>query len=112
LRVECRAERDDWRLPELDALIRAAGVAYILGREDTYCALRTDAIARAWNSPDLIPADRKRVALLVKDELNALGLLGVVPGSGRTLDVVAPERLASRGDERLVGLKLDELIAS
>jgi hypothetical protein len=111
LRVECRTERDDWRLPELDELIRSAGEAFILGQQDTYAARRTEAIARAWNSVDLIPADRKRVALLVKEELDGLGQLGAVPGRERTLDVVAAERLASADDDRLVGLKLDQLLA-
>lgn len=111
LRVECRTERDDWRLPELDELIRSAGEAFILGQQDTYAARRTETIARAWTSVDLIPADRKRIALLVKEELDGLGQLGAVPGPDRTLDVVAAERLASADDDRLVGLKLDQLLA-
>jgi hypothetical protein len=112
LRVECRTERDDWRLPELDELIRSAGEAFILGLQDTYATRRTEAIARAWNSADLIPADRKRVALLVKEELDGLGQLGAVPGPEWTLDFVAAQRLASPDDDRLVGLKLDQLLAS
>jgi hypothetical protein len=90
----------------------AAGEAFILGQQDTYAARRTEAIARAWNSADLIPADRKRVALLVKEELDGLGQLGAVPGPERTLDVVAAQRLASPDDDRLVGLKLDHLLTS
>ncbi|MGD9530781.1 hypothetical protein [Pseudonocardia sp.] len=111
VRVECRTERDDWRFPELDDLIRAAGVALIHGHRDTFRALRTDAIARAWNSADLTPADRKRVALLVRDELDGLGELGIVPGPQRSLDTLAAERLVTADDPRLDGLTLPQLIA-
>jgi hypothetical protein len=111
VRVECRTERDDWRFPELDALIRAAGEAFIRDETETFTARRTDAIARAWNSADLTPVDRKRVALLVKDELDGLSELGVVPGADRALDSIALERLSAADDARLNGLTLKELLS-
>src|SRR5581483_430914 len=40
IRVECRSERDDWRFPELDALIRQAGSAAIEGNEAGFKARR------------------------------------------------------------------------
>ena len=110
VRVECRAERDDWRFPELDELIRAAGAAYLKGRQETYADLRSDAITRAWNSTDLTPADRKRVALLVRDELDGLGEFGIVPGPDRALGTVAGEQLTTPDDPRLDGLTLRQLI--
>jgi len=112
LRVECRTERDDWRLPELDALIRSAGEAFILGQQEVFQSRRTEAIARSWNSSDLVPSDRRRVALLVKEELDSLAELGAVRGPERTLESVAPQRLAASDDERLDGLTLDRLLAS
>lgn len=111
LRVECREERDDWRLPELDELIRSAGTAFILGRQEVYQAQRTEAIARAWNCADLVPPDRKRVALLVKEELDLLAELGATPGPERTLGSVAPFRLAAPDDSRLDGLTLGQLLS-
>lgn len=111
VRVECRTERDDWRFPELDALIRTAGEAFIRGQKDVYADRRTEAIVKAWNSTDLVPADRKRVALLVKEELDTMGDLGVVPGAERTLEAVAPQRIASADDVRLHGLTLNALLA-
>jgi len=111
LRVECRTERDDWRFPELDAVIRAAGEALIHHHRDTYEDLRTDAIARAWTSADLTVSDRRRVALLVADELDAMGKLGIVPGPDRALHEVAAANLAHPDDPRLQGLTLKGLLA-
>ena len=111
LRVECRTERDDWRLPELDELIRAAGEAFIRGHQDTYADRRAEALVRAWNNTDLVAADRKRVALLVKEELDGLAELGAVPGPDRTLDVAARQRLPALDDDRLSGLTLTGLLA-
>lgn len=110
VRIECRSERDDWRLPELDDLIRAAGTAFLQGHQDSYAALRTDAITRAWNSRDLTPLDRKRVALLVRDELDELGELGIVPDEDATLETSAAQRLADPDDPRLDELTLPQLI--
>lgn len=110
LRLECRTERDDWRFPELDELIRQAGSAYLEGQTDTYRARRTDAIVRAWNSADLVPADRKRVAKLVAEEIDAVAELGAVPGPPRTLAEAAPLRLAAPDAPELAGLRLDDLL--
>jgi len=112
VRVECRTERDDWRFPELDAVIRAAGEALIRHHRDTYEDLRTDAIARAWTSADLTVGDRRRVALLVADELDAVGKLGIVPGPDRTLHEVAATNLPHPDDPRLQGLTLNDLLAA
>jgi hypothetical protein len=111
LRVECRPDRDDWRLPEIDTLIREAGEAFLRGQQDTFASRRTEAIARAWNCRDLTPADQKRVALLVSDELDDLKQLGAVPGPDRALESIAPQRLPAADDERVAGLTLDRLLA-
>lgn len=110
VRVECRTERDDWRFPELDTLIQAAGDAFIRGHRDTYQDLRTDALARAWNSADLTPADRPRIAVLINKEFERLGQLGAVPGPERALHEIAPDALPHRDDPLLQGLTLSQLI--
>jgi hypothetical protein len=112
LRVECRPDRDDWRFPEIDTLIRAAGDAFIRGQQDAFASWRTDTISRAWNSPGLTPTDQKRVALLVKDELDGLHDLGIVPGADRAIEYIAPQRLPAVDDECIAGLRLDQLLAS
>jgi hypothetical protein len=112
VRVECRTERDDWRLPELDAVLRSAGEAFIRGHLDAFADLRKDAIARAWNCADLVPADRRRIALVVKEELDGLGELGVVPGDDVSLAALAPRRLRSPDDDVLRDLTLDGLLKS
>jgi hypothetical protein len=112
LRVECRPDRDDWRLPEIDTLIREAGEAFIRGQHDTFASRRTEAIARAWNCRDLTPADQKRVALLVSEELDDLKQLGAVPGPDRALESIAPQRLPAADDTRVADLTLDRLLAS
>jgi hypothetical protein len=110
VRVECRRERDDWRLPELDELIRSAGDAAIRGQRDVFDQRRTEALARAWNSADLVPADRKRVALLIRDELDGLGDFGAAAGRAESLAVAATKRLPDREDERLSQLTFAALL--
>lgn len=110
VRVECRTERDDWRLPELDELIRAAGQAAIRGQQEIFADRRTEALVRAWGSTDLVPPDRKRVAMLVREELDSLGELGVVARGERGLAAVAAQRLPARDDARLVGLTLADML--
>lgn len=111
LRVECRAERDDWRFPELDELIRLAGDAYLQGQEETFRARRTEAVVRAWNSTDLTPTDRKRVAKLVADEIDAVRELGAVPGPAGALESVASARLVAPDAPELAELRLADLLA-
>lgn len=112
VRVECRSERDDWRFPDLDALIREAGEALLRGHDDTYRDLRTDAVSRAWNNPDLTAVDRRRVALLVAEELDELGKLGIVPGPERALHELAGDRLVHPADPQLDTLTLSNLIGA
>lgn len=100
IRVECRTERDEWRFPELDALVKAATEALVHNRESVYADRRREAIARAWNSPDLIPVDRKRLALLISEQLDG----------DRTLDAISYHRLRAPGDAVLRGLTLDHLL--
>ncbi len=111
LGVECRTERDDWRFPELDELIRLAGAAYLEGHLDTYKARRTEAVTRAWNSTDLIPNDRKRVAILVAEEIDSVAQLGAVRGPGGTLGLIARHRLATSDAPELASLRLNDLLA-
>ncbi|WP_018680426.1 hypothetical protein [Actinokineospora enzanensis] len=112
IRVQCLTERDDWRFPELDELIRIAGDAAIHHRDEEFQARRTEAISRAYNNPDLTPPDRRRVALLVKSELDSLGDLGIIPGPARTLATIADRFLPAADDHRLAGLTLAGLLAS
>jgi hypothetical protein len=111
IRVECRADRDDWRFPQLDELIRAAGQANINGYADVFQDRRTEAITRAWNSSDLTPADRIRVAKLVADEIDATSTLHAVPGPAYSLESIAQERLPAPDAPELMGLTLKQLIS-
>jgi hypothetical protein len=108
VRVECREERDDWRFPDLDELVRAAGLAAIEGHEDTFKARRTEAIARAWQSADLTPNDRKRVARLVADEIDDAKRLGAVPSTQQGLDIA--HRLLAPDAPELAQLRLEDLL--
>ena len=110
VRVECRQERDDWRFPDLEALVRAAGAAAIEGHQATFKARRTEAIARAWNSTDLTPNDRKRVAKLLADEIDDAKLLGAVPGPDRSLHNIVAQRLPAPDAPELQALRLDDLL--
>lgn len=110
LRVEGRVERDDWRFPDLDALVRAAGSSYVEGRPEEAVARRKEAILRAWNSPDLTPADRKRVAALVAAEIDEAKSLGVVAAPEHTLAEIAPAKLLAADAPELDAVTLDELL--
>jgi hypothetical protein len=109
VRVECRTERDDWRFPELDELMREAGEAIARGQKEIFANRRGEAIARALGSPDLVPADRRRVALLLSEELDKLSEFGIVAAGEFSL-ADAVRRLPARTDERLPGLTLQRLI--
>jgi len=111
VRIECRTERDDWRFPELDELIRAAGQSYLSGYLEDFKDRRTEAVSRAWSSPDLTPADRIRVAKLVADEIDAVSTLHAVPGPDRSLEDIADERLPAPDAPELAGLTLSDLLA-
>ncbi|WP_238012356.1 hypothetical protein KZZ52_49145 [Dactylosporangium sp. AC04546] len=110
VRVECRTERDDWRFPELDELVRQAGAAIARGKKDVFADLRGEILATVYTSADLVPADRLRVAVLLKDELDRMAELGVVAAGEFSL-AGAAGRLPSRDDERLRGLTLAKLLA-
>jgi hypothetical protein len=51
------------------------------------------------------------VALLVQEELDSLGQLGIIPGPEDALESLAPRRLAASDDDRLARLTLAGLIA-
>jgi len=110
VRIECRAERDDWRFPELDKLIQEAGRAAINGYAEMFEDCRAEAITRAWNSPDLTPNDRVRVAKLVAEQIDATRKLGVVPGPDLSIEAAAAERLPAPDAPELRGLTLRDLL--
>jgi hypothetical protein len=110
IRVECRAERDDWRFPELDQLILSAGTAYLKGKTAVFEDLRTEAVTRAWTSPDLIPSDRVRVAKLVTDQINQVRDLKAVPGAEQSLEEIARDRLPAPDAPELANLTLRGLL--
>jgi hypothetical protein len=58
LRIEGRAERDDWLTPDLDRAISAAAYARAVGRLEEYERLRDDALSKIFFSPDFTPAQR------------------------------------------------------
>jgi hypothetical protein len=108
LRIECRAERDDWKFPELDELIRQAAQAAVNGWDEPFDDARRAAISRAWTTPDLTHADRKRVAKLVAEEIDAVGKLRAAPG--QTFEAIAAERLPARDAPELANLTLRDLL--
>ncbi|OLR93199.1 hypothetical protein [Actinokineospora bangkokensis] len=108
IRVECQVERDDWRFPALDDLIRDAGEAYLRGQADVFAERRTQALVAAWTSADLVAADRKRVALLIKDELDSLDVLRP---AARRVPTLADATLPARDDTRVRDLSLADLLS-
>lgn len=109
VRIEARAERDDWRFPEWDRLIGQAQAAQIGGKVDDAKALRQEVLSRIVLSGDLTPVDRKRVAKLVKDELDAFELGAAAEERlGSVSSLVAQRGLPDRSAAE--ALTLDELL--
>ncbi|MFC7530847.1 hypothetical protein [Actinoplanes sp. GCM10030250] len=85
LRLEVMPERDDWRFPEWDVLIGQAQEAQLLGQADRFQQIRADVLTRVVLSADLTPDDRRRVARLIRDELDSFSLGAA--GEERTVTV-------------------------
>jgi hypothetical protein len=91
LRVEGRAERDDWRTPDLDRAISEALYAKDLGRTDDFGRQREQALSLVWFSADLTPTQRRQVASVVRDEL-AEAAPGAAGGGAPTLAAIIDRR--------------------
>jgi hypothetical protein len=70
LRVEGLLERDDWRFPNIELLLADATRAITRGDERAFNVARQMVITEIFRSPDLTLADRRRVALAVRDQLD------------------------------------------
>lgn len=92
-------------------LISEAGRAAIEGHEDTFKARRTEAIARAWESRDLTPRDRKRVAELVAREIDDARRLGAVPALNSLSGAIRPRQLLAPDAPVLKDLRFEDLLA-
>lgn len=93
-RLEGRKDRDDWRLPDIEAPLRQAIIAANQGDHARACAYRLVAQAAAGNSADLSVADRRRVVTAIKEEIEVASGLGkgVVGGAPRSLGDVMVSR--------------------
>ncbi len=68
--IQCVRERDDWALPELDELLRDAKEARIRHEQPRFQRLLEELTVRIATSALLTPADQKRVAAAVREELS------------------------------------------
>jgi hypothetical protein len=110
LRVESCRERDDWRTPDLDMAIAAALNARDNDHaKEAYKRLYAEALSKIYLSPDFTPSQRKKMAKIVKEELDDTSY-GSASGGGVTLaEIVARRGLPSDGEVEF--LTFDELIA-
>ena len=110
LRVEACRERKDWRTPDLDLAIAAALNARDNdGAKKVYKRLYDEALSRIYLSPDFTSSQRKKVAKVVKEELDDSSY-----GAAGDVDVTLAKIISRRGlpsDEEAEFLTLDELIA-
>ncbi|GAA2333652.1 hypothetical protein [Dactylosporangium salmoneum] len=110
LRLECRAEPDHWGLARFEKLVNDAGAAHLRRQQETFEALRTEAVTAAWNCPDFVRPDRKRLARLIAEEIDAIKELGAVARPARPLDEAAARALPSRRDPDIASLRLNDLL--
>lgn len=96
-RIEGREERDDWRLKTIQEPLDKAIEASLEGDDAKADALKRAAMIAAMQSPDLAVHDRRRVALAIKEELEAVsGLgLGAVGFEVRDMDAIMSARAMS-----------------
>jgi hypothetical protein len=96
--IEGRAERDDWRLSNIQGPLEQAIAALVAGEKEKADALRKVALTAALTSPDLAVQDRRRVALAIKAELDAIAAegLGATGGEVRDLGTLVQARASSR----------------
>jgi hypothetical protein len=113
-RIEGRAERDDWRLSNIDGPLRQAITAYSQNKPDEGAAYRTLALATVYNSPDLAPLDRRRVVEAIKEELKPFedGGHGAVGDEPPSLDTLMKQRAISLSEAAVLGaVRPDEIFA-
>jgi hypothetical protein len=96
-RFEARRERDDWRFPRFETLIRSAKQSFYAGETQAFERHRDDVLAEVLNSPDLTLPDRRRVALAIRDEINEATSLGVgaIGSPSRNLEEIMEQRAIS-----------------
>jgi hypothetical protein len=110
LRVESCRERGDWRTPDLDMAIAAAlNARDIDGAKEAYKRLYAEALSKVYLSPDFTQIQRKKVAKVVKEELDDTSYGAVGDGGVTLAEIVARHGLPSDSDVEF--LTLDELIA-
>jgi hypothetical protein len=110
--VECRTERDDWSsFQQLFTLINEARTAYLRNHGSVYVEKATEATIYVWASPDLVDADRARIALEVETQINAVKAKGVVPPVEESFVERASTGLLHRDAPELAGLRLTDLLA-
>ena len=110
LRVEGTADREDWRTPDLDAAIKAAGNARAMARKDEYERLRDEALTKIYLSPDLTGPHQRQLAKLVQEELDTYAAGAAGAGGMTVADIVARRGLPSRSEVQ--HLTLSELLSA
>ena len=105
--IEGRTERDDWRLSNIQAPLEEAIAALVAGEKEKADALRKVALTAALTSPDLAVQDRRRVALAIKAELDAIAAEGLGATGGEVRDLAG--MLEARAVSRSTAAQLPEL---
>lgn len=103
--VETRAERDDWRLPNIIESFEKARQALLDGNETKAKVYKTIALSEVWQSPDLIPNDRTRVIKALQkewDEMQNLGL-GAVGSELPDLNKIMEKHAISIANAKTLG---------
>ncbi len=106
--IEGRTDRDDWRqFSNIQGPLEQAIAALIEGDKAKGDAYRKVAVTAAFTSPDLAVQDRRRVALAVKAEIDAVAADGLGATGGEVRDLATVVR--ARGSSRAIAAQLPEL---
>jgi len=110
LRVESCRERDDWRTPDLDMAIAAAlNARDNEGAKEVWERRRDEAISKVYRSPDFTSGQRRKLAKVVKEELDDMSYGAVSSGGVTIAEIVSRRGLPD--DREVEFLTLDDLIA-
>lgn len=113
-RIESQRERDNWKLPQVDELIRSAKQAHFRGERRTCRGYRAAAITAVMTSADPTAEDQQRAARVIAAELDAAvsGALGAVdtkwPDLAEIIESRAPDAYELLHTQRLTLEQLPE----
>ncbi len=104
-----RAEGSEWMAPDIDRALSDARLARDTGTPEEFADARKAVLTKVYYSPDFSPSDRKRVAQLVKEDLDDATAGAAGDGQDTVASIVERRGLPSASE--VESLTIEDLIA-